>query len=85
MKKKISVKQFDYDYFKKYEINNTSRILGGLGCSFNSKTYTEDVNTPGDDRGSNQDGKADDGVAGKEDATTKTSGTTPPEFATSVF
>jgi hypothetical protein len=86
MKKKISVKQFNYDYFKKYEINNTNRILGGGSCSFSSgTTYTEDVHTEGTDRGSNDNGGTDDGKAGKEDATTKPASGTVPSFNTSIF
>ena len=86
MKKKISVKQFNYDYFKKYEINNTNRILGGTSCSFSDgKTYTEDVNTPNSDRGSNDNGGKDDGQTGKEDATTKGTSGTVASLGTSVF
>jgi len=79
MKKKISVKQFDADYFKKFEISNTNKILGGLAqpCQLDNCTYSSDVNTPGSTSGSNQAGLADDG-GGSTDDTSTTSTTQPP-------
>ncbi|WP_142683044.1 hypothetical protein [Chitinophaga polysaccharea] len=73
MKKKISVKQFDYDYFKKMEINNSNRILGGIGTQINNCTYSSDTNTANSDRGSNQNGSADD-AGGTADETTTVPG-----------
>lgn len=69
MKKKISSKKFDLNYFKKFEISNTNKILGGTGCQIDNCTYSADTNTPDDPRGSNQAGYADDGGGTTDDTT----------------
>jgi hypothetical protein len=69
MKKKISVKQFDYDYFKKMEINNSNRILGGIGTQIDNCTYSADTTT-NDGRGSNEAGHKDDGGGNTDETTT---------------
>lgn len=66
MKKKISSKTFDLNYFKKFEISSTNKILGGTGCQIDLCTYDADTNTD-DNRGSNMAGYADDGGGTQDD------------------
>jgi hypothetical protein len=68
MKKKISEKKFDLNYFRKFEISNTNKILGGAGCQIDNCTYSSDIHTD-DTRGSNQNGGADDGSGTTDDTT----------------
>ena len=80
MKKKISEKKFDINYFKKYEISNTNKILGGAGCEIDNCTYSSDVNTPDSDKGSNKEGLADDGGGTTDDTTTHHNYNTDPSY-----
>jgi len=70
MKKKIGVKNFDINYFKKFEISNTNKILGGAGCQIDYCTYSSHYNTPTSSSGSNQAGLADDGGGTTDETTT---------------
>lgn len=68
MKKKISSKKFDLNYFRKFEISNTNKILGGTGCQVDNCTYSTDYNCP-DAPGSSQGGYADDPGGTTDDTT----------------